>query len=109
MTQADRLMRLNKHPSYANSAHRKRARDYLDLFETVFTGLSRAQLNYIAMVSTDQRLDADSRRMLVCLAVRAGPDLKRPVPEEELLRSLNEAVAGAQRVLLEMIPAEGRA
>ena len=98
-----------RQPSYANGAHRQRARNYLRLIAPAFTDVSRAQLNYIALVTTDERVPRDAKQMLVCLAVLAGPDLKRPVSEEELTRSVNEAVIGAQRVLLELLPAEGRA
>ena len=97
------------HPSYANSSHRKRARDYLSLIEPAFRDVSKAQLNYIALITTDERVATDTKQMLVCLALLAGPDLKKEVSEEDLRNSLNEAVCGAQRLLLEILPPEGRA
>jgi hypothetical protein len=58
------------HPSYAKSSHRKRARDYLSLIEPAFRDVSKAQLNYIALVTTDERVSTDTKQMLVCLALQ---------------------------------------
>lgn len=94
---------------FSGRAHRKRATRFMDAIKVLFPDMSDLQCAYIAASSTDTRISLETKSMLACFAILAGPDLKVPVSEEELLASVEHSYNGALSLMLELAPSAGNA